>query len=46
MEKKSIWERPICMTVTQQELDERVTVASCSRWVSCPLRFIDKPDEE
>ena len=46
MEKKIIWERPVCMTVTQQELNERVTVASCSLWFSCPWRFIDSPDEE
>ena len=46
MERKIIWERPVCATVTQQELDERVTVASCSRWYSCPLRYSDNPDEE
>ncbi len=44
MEKKMIWNKPVCMTVAQEELNAKVTAASCSLWFSCPLwKYITPP---
>lgn len=45
MEKKMSWNKPVCMTVAQEELNAKVTAASCSAWFDCPLRYYSFPTE-
>ena len=43
MEKKVSWNKPVCMTVSQEELDAKVTVASCSLWFPCSMWYYLTP---
>ncbi|MBR4866175.1 MAG: hypothetical protein IKU11_05785 [Clostridia bacterium] len=45
MEKKASWNKPVCMTVAQEELNAKVMVASCSAWFACPLHYYSFPTE-
>lgn len=45
MEKKITWNKPVCMTVTQEELNAKITAASCSGWSPCPLFYYSFPTD-
>lgn len=32
MEKKPLWTKPVCITVTQEELRKKIVVSSCSKY--------------